>query len=292
MQFDDPVRRNLPLNSRWVTQDGSPWWLRSGTFNQPDGDYKADCFLDVSSVTSADSLEFDDQNCNYHSKSYYCQSESINVQPKDGAPTGCSCKKIELGGTYSAGVLIKCSNCQDVWRSQAANSCPYGTKIFSPRSREDWKTFLASATPVRAPHFIMDVTRPQDGCGGCKDFIMKSTTAEVATWKTSDSTAWWIRADKFTSTTNDYKANCFMNMFTFDTEDSVAFDVAGDAADPTEDGSSCRIHSTNYYCQPFVETTTTTTTAAAGALERDDVKLNANPGIPYQKKDGVWYPIC
>merc|ERR1719183_3060961 len=264
MQFDDPVRRNLPLNSRWVTQDGSPWWLRSGTFNQPDGDYKADCFLDVSSVASADSVEFDDQNCNYHSKSYYCQSEAVNLAPKDGAPDGCTCKKVELSGAYSAGSLVKCSTCKDVWRSHADNSCPYGTKIFSPRSREDWKTFLASAAPVRAPHFIMDVTRPQDGCGGCKDHAMKSTIAEVATWKTSDSSPWWIRADKFTAENDDYKANCFMNMFTFDTEDSVAFDM-GQTSLPTEDQGVCRIHSRTYYCQAFVVVTTTTTTTTTAS---------------------------
>jgi len=259
---NDPERRKLLLSSRWTTADGSPFWLRSTAFTEPSGDYTANCYLNIDSaaMSSADTVAFDDSSCNYHSKSYYCQSAMINLTPKDGAPDGCTCKQVQLDGTYSAGTLIKCSSCKDVWRSVAENSCPYGTKIFSPRSREDWKTFLASAEATRAPHFIMDVTRPQDGCGGCKDHAMASTTAEVATWKTSDSTPWWIRADKFTSTTEDYKANCFLNMFTFDTEDSVAFDVAGSAADPTEDGSSCKIHSTNYFCQPELITTTTTTT--------------------------------
>ena len=58
------------------------------------------------------------------------------------------------------------SECQ--CRSSQKNSCPNGMKIFSPASRGDWKTFLTSAGPLRAPHWIIDVTRPQNGCGGCK----------------------------------------------------------------------------------------------------------------------------
>ena len=79
-------------------------------------------------------------NCNYHSKSYYCQTVKFTTKPKPGSPSGCRCKKIELNGKYSASYLLKCENCLTVYKSKDKNSCPTGTKLFAPRSRQDWKT--------------------------------------------------------------------------------------------------------------------------------------------------------
>ena len=31
----------------WKTSDGSPWWLRSTRYNEPNGDYSANCFLNL-----------------------------------------------------------------------------------------------------------------------------------------------------------------------------------------------------------------------------------------------------
>merc|ERR1719456_1534485 len=171
-------------------------------------------------AVKADSVTFDDQNCVYHSKAYYCQSISLTLEPKDGSPDGCKCKKVEVTGTYLPNnVLIKCENCLDVYNSNMENSCPYGTKIFSPETREDWKTFLASSTAVRNPHWIIDVTRPQDGCGGCTAYPMNSGTPAQATWHTSDMSPWWLRSTTYTQPNGDgselhgdYHANCYMNL--------------------------------------------------------------------------------
>merc|ERR1719487_374554 len=131
----------------WKTSDGSPWWLRSSRYNEPNGDYSANCFLDLwgGRPRSENYIAFNDGNCNYHSKSYYCQPISINLKPKAGSPKSCVCSKVELSGKYTAGTLVKCEQCLDVRRSNDKNSCPKGMKIFSPASRGDWKTFLASA---------------------------------------------------------------------------------------------------------------------------------------------------
>ena len=31
----------------WKTADHSPWWLRKTTYNEPNGDYSANCYLDL-----------------------------------------------------------------------------------------------------------------------------------------------------------------------------------------------------------------------------------------------------
>merc|ERR1712187_845998 len=103
---------------------------------------------------------FNDGRCSYHSKSYYCHSGKLSLKPKPGSPRGCACKKVEI--------LIRCVNCRRPRKSTHKNSCPDHTEIFAPSSRADWKAFIDSAKPLRAPHWIIDVTRPQHGCGGCR----------------------------------------------------------------------------------------------------------------------------
>ena len=108
---------------------------------------------------------------------------------------------------------MKCTACLDVHKSTQKNSCPSGMKIFSPGSRSDWKTFLQSAGPLRAPHWIIDVTRPQNGCGGCTRFSMKATTPQQATWRTSDGSRWWLRQSRYNEPNGDYSANCFLDLW-------------------------------------------------------------------------------
>merc|ERR1719157_303303 len=113
-------------------------------------------------------------------------------------------------------------------------------KIFSPQTRQDWTTVLNSAQPLRAPHFIVDVTRPQNGCGGCTKFPMKQTTPQQATWKTSDGSPWWLRNTKYSQPDGDYTANCFLRIYSNPTSaDTIRFN-----------DHSCVGHSRNYYCQP------------------------------------------
>merc|ERR1719321_2408772 len=96
------------------------------------------------------------------SASYYCQKNKvISTKPKDGSPKSCACTLLELTGKYSAGSLLKCENCLEVSKATQKNSCPAGTKLWAPRNRDDWKTFLDSGlSSLRAPNWIVDVTRP------------------------------------------------------------------------------------------------------------------------------------
>jgi len=185
-------------------------------------------------------ITFSYDGCKHNAKSYYCQLKEQSIKPKTGSPEACACKPVVLTGPYSAGSLLKCTNCLDVSKSMQKNSCPIGTKIFSPATSRDWKTFLASAKPLRSPHWIIDVTRPQNGCGGCKNGVMNSKVASQATWRTADSSAWWLRNSKYSEPNGDYKANCYMDLWkTPFSESNIMFN----------DGN-CNYHSDAYYCQP------------------------------------------
>jgi len=228
----------------WVTEDASAWWFRSTRYSEPNGDYHANCYLDLwHTPKNENSVTWNDGSCNYHAKSYYCQLVSVSTKPKQGSPSGCVCEKVELTGKYSAGVLLRCKACLDVRKATQKNSCPKGTKIFAPSSRGDWKTFLASASPLRSPHWIIDVTRPQNGCGGCTGSPMKSTTAAQATWRTADGAAWWLRSSRYSEPNGDYQANCYLDLWRSPAnENSVTWN----------DGN-CNYHADSYYCQKVVK---------------------------------------
>jgi len=328
MNSEATAANDLPMRRKWMTSDGSPWWLQPTgeyTTDSREGDgggYYPDCYtkVDPNSMTPCavsqplthDSLvngiyfaisnqASADSQCEFHSDSYYCQTEAQTLEPNPAAENGeaCTCKKVQLVGTYSAGVLIKCEHCADVSASTQVNSCPVGTKLFSPESRSDWKTFLDSTTPVRAPHWILDVTRPQNGCGGCDEYAMRSDAPEQATWVTADGTPWWLREDAIGQpadlpasgagsagylggTPSDYKANCYMNLYSFHTEDTIVYEskapdeitdsgitpnsgTAVAAAFDLADGT-CKFHSSSYYCQSTRTTTTTTLAAFCSSL--------------------------
>jgi len=228
----------------WRTADGSHWWLRSTKYKEPSGDYAANCFLGLSKVkpVNENSVTFNDHQCNYHSKSYYCQKVKILLTPKKGSPSSCRCTPVTLASKYSAGMLVKCEQCLSVSRSQQKNSCPKGMKIFSPRSRADWKTFVISAQPLRAPHWIIDVTRPQNGCGGCGKYPMNSGVPNQATWRTSDGSPWWLRSSRYNQPSGDYTANCFMDLWRVpSSENTIQFN-----------DKKCSYRSRSYYCQPIM----------------------------------------
>jgi len=68
MNFDNPAQKT------WRTSDGTPWWLRSTTYNEPNGDYNANCYLDLwHNPPNENSITWNDGRCNYHANSYYCQ---------------------------------------------------------------------------------------------------------------------------------------------------------------------------------------------------------------------------
>lgn len=149
------------------------------------------------------------------------------------------CVDVELDGPYAPGGLKKCTNGLDVRRITDPNSCPEGWKIFAPESRDDWDTlFRSHILPVQNPHFIVDVTRDSNGCGGCRSPMNWENPAQ-ASWHTSNGAPWWLRASGFSEPNGDYTANCFLRLWGSNADD-IGFN----------DGS-CNHHSRDYLCQPI-----------------------------------------
>ena len=163
-----------------------------------------------------------------------------------GSPSSCKVTNVPVSG-YSAGDLIRVSNGLKVSKSTEKNSCPSEWKIWSPRNKNDW-TLVYNALGKKTsnypakPHLIVDVTRSANGCGGCKEYAMKSTVSQQSSWKTSDGSAWWLRDTKYSEPNGDYHANCFLWITKVDPND-VQFN----------DGN-CGYSSTDYLCQAVAST--------------------------------------
>ena len=131
-------------------------------------------------------------------------------------------------------------------KSTDPNSCPYGYKIWSPRTEKDWMiVYDAMGTSITnkkkypsEPYLIVDVTKPlNDSCAKetCKIDQMKSTNPKNE-FRTSDGSAWWIDCGEL-HLTSAYTANCYLNITRLH---PVRFEYAG-----------CAVNSKSYLCQPI-----------------------------------------
>ena len=73
-----PMNSDVPQQSSWVTSDGSPWWLRDKNYNEPNGDYHANCYLHIYK-TDPNDVRFNDGSCGYSSSSYLCQPKGYYI---------------------------------------------------------------------------------------------------------------------------------------------------------------------------------------------------------------------
>merc|ERR1712113_1351616 len=85
----------------WRTTDGSAWWLRDARYNEPNGDYHANCYLHIYDV-NPNNVRFNDGNCNYYSSEYLCQKEIPGYKCRPGSSGSCRVVKINVAG-YSPG---------------------------------------------------------------------------------------------------------------------------------------------------------------------------------------------
>merc|ERR1712176_752535 len=129
--------------------------------NEPNGDYKANCYLHVGNVNPND-VRFNDANCNHASTAYLCQPKAKPapvLKCNNGSPKNCAVKDLKVSG-LSAGKLLRVDNGFKVSKSTMKNSCPAGYKIWSPRNKNDWTR-------------IYNAMSKKNGCGGCNKFAMK-----------------------------------------------------------------------------------------------------------------------
>lgn len=172
---------------------------------------------------------------------------AIDLTCKDGSPDGCACELLDVQG-YSAGVVVRCENGLMVSKSTDTDSCPIGFKIFSPQDRADvdlLAPYMTRHTPegrkVHSPHLLVDVTRPEDGCGGCTGAAMNSNTPAQASWRTQDGSPWWLADAPFGEPNGDYHANCYLYIHEVHSS-HVHFNDARHGA--------CHYSSNAYLCQP------------------------------------------
>ena len=154
-----------------------------------------------------------------------------------GSPKTCTVQQVTLKGTYAAGKLVIVTDGLKISKSIQKNSCPTGWKLWSPQSKQDWQTVISSTEIPAAPHVIVDITRPLNGCGGCTRYPMKSTVDQQSSWVTSDGSPWWLRDTKYNEPNGDYVANCYLHVYSTKPED-VRFNDA-----------KCAVFSTHYLCQ-------------------------------------------
>ena len=165
------------------------------------------------------------------------------TQCANGSPKKCKAEIVPISG-YSAGALIKITNGREVRRSTEANSCPPGWKIWSPRTENDWTLVYNGENSgdfsyPENPHLIVDVTRDQDGCGGCGKYAMKSGVLEQSSWRTSDGSAWWLRDTKWDQQKGEnYEANCYIRVANVNPK-AMEFK-----------GRKCKDYVSDYFCQP------------------------------------------
>merc|ERR1712151_744436 len=221
--------------------DGSAWWLRDARYNEPNGDYHANCYLHVYDV-NPNNVRFNDGSCSYYSTEYLCQPKAkIPTKCRNGSPSNCKVTNLAVKG-YSPGGLVRIHNGRRVRKSTEVDSCPDGWKVWSPRNKNDWTLVYNRMGKninnyPKKPHFIVDVTRPANGCGGCTKYAMKSTTAQQGSWRTKDGSAWWLRDARYNEPNGDYHANCYLHVYDVN-PNNVRFN----------DGN-CNYYSTEYLCQ-------------------------------------------
>merc|ERR1719408_318682 len=169
------VRRTLPLitlSSQTIQTNAIP------TLYPHTSDYKEEEFTPLPDLAKG------------HMDGNECSGLAVaETTPAEGSPSTCACERVVMNGDYSQGPIVKCLDCLDVYRSTDANSCPTGTKLFAPQSRQDWETFLASADPdtVKAPHWIFDVTCPENNCPVAKSSAEQPADLSMRQkWMTSD----------------------------------------------------------------------------------------------------------
>jgi len=75
-----------PAQATWRTTDGTPWFLRSTKYSQPDGDYHANCYLGLGTTANENTVTFNDKQCTHNSNAYYCQPAKVKRPPPAPSP--------------------------------------------------------------------------------------------------------------------------------------------------------------------------------------------------------------
>jgi len=87
------------------------------------------------------------------------------------------------------------------------------------------------------PFLIVDITRNENGCGGCSS-AMNSDNSAQSSWTTTDGSPWWLRDSNYGEPNGDYHANCYLYVHGTNNPEALYFNDA-----------NCLYHSSSYLCQ-------------------------------------------
>merc|ERR1712046_95094 len=113
------MKSGVSQQGSWTTSDGSNWWLRDGKYNEPNGDYHANCYLHIYKVDPND-VRFNDGNCGFSSNDYLCQQE-FQMKCSGDSPSNCKATTVLTTG-YSAGKVVRITNGLKVKKTGEKNS--------------------------------------------------------------------------------------------------------------------------------------------------------------------------
>merc|ERR1712187_525840 len=108
------MKSGVSQQGSWQTTDGSNWWLRDAKYNEPNGDYHANCYLHIYDV-NPNNVRFNDGNCGHSSTAYLCQKAAKATGPPkgkcaQGSPSNCKTVVVNNVKGYSPGQLVKVTN--------------------------------------------------------------------------------------------------------------------------------------------------------------------------------------
>ena len=95
-----------------------------------------------------------------------------------------------------------------------ANSCPAGTNIVFPRSRDHWVSMLAR---FDSSYFATTPGVYKTGGGGNYSGCAMNSNG-CSDWRVLDGGRWWLRATPYGEPSGDYTGNCWLSMSHWDVD--------------------------------------------------------------------------
>ncbi|KAJ8608978.1 hypothetical protein CTAYLR_008963 [Chrysophaeum taylorii] len=189
-------------NRGWKSIAGEPWFMRETTYNEPNGNYRGDCWLTTNwggGWEDGIGFRMDDSggqegNFEYGEHTLHClevNDEIVNV--------------------------LAITNGERTCKRTDANSCPDGFDVWVPRSYDHAKAVrdLFGGSPYTD---LVGIYREEDGCGGCTRLAMNSQvqlayeaeSKENVGWKSVAGNPWFMRETTFNEPNGDYTADCWL----------------------------------------------------------------------------------
>ena len=145
-----------------VAEEAEPWFMRSTSYSEPNGDYTAYCWLDIWGWDDSVGFEFNDGSCSACSDRYLCSSNDADPAPTQ-PPTVTPAPTVTSAPTPCRDDSTKCSDsgwdCWHVRFGARSRHALTDTQPFPPRpanARADLGVRMKGAMRAIRPHALVD----------------------------------------------------------------------------------------------------------------------------------------